>query len=89
MLAISGLAIFGGIFLGAGIGFDVRGGAVIDSTEVLVIFLSKKMRTALADIIIVINAIIFSSAAYLLSIEIVLYSGKQGYGEKVPTKKII
>jgi len=68
------VAIFGGIFLGAGIGFAVRGGAVIDGTEVLAIFLSKKMGTTLGDIIILINVLIFSSAAYFLSIEIALYS---------------
>ncbi|MBY0481842.1 MAG: YitT family protein [Chitinophagaceae bacterium] len=68
------VAIFGGIFLGAGIGFSVRGGAVIDGTEVLAIFLSKKFGTTLGDIIIAINILIFSAAAYFLSIEIALYS---------------
>ncbi len=68
------VAIFGGFFLGAGIGLSVRGGAVIDGTEVLAIFLSKKLGTTLGDIIIVINVLIFSTAAYFLSIEIALYS---------------
>jgi uncharacterized membrane-anchored protein YitT (DUF2179 family) len=35
------VAIFGGFFLGAGIGFAIRGSAVIDGTEVLAIFLSQ------------------------------------------------
>jgi uncharacterized membrane-anchored protein YitT (DUF2179 family) len=68
------VAIFGGFFLGAGIGLAVRGGAVIDGTEVLAIFLSKKLGTTIGDIIIIINVFIFSAAAYLLSIEIALYS---------------
>jgi len=68
------VAIFGGFFLGGGIGFAVRGGAVIDGTEVLAIYLSKKFGTTIGDIIIVINAIIFSTAAYFLSVEIALYS---------------
>lgn len=68
------VAVFGGFFLGAGIGLAVRGGAVIDGTEVLAIFLSKKLGTTIGDIIILINVIIFSAAAYLLSIEIALYS---------------
>lgn len=68
------VAIFGGFFLGAGIGLSVRGGAVIDGTEVLAIYLSKKFGTTIGDIIIVINIIIFSTAAYLLSVEIALYS---------------
>lgn len=68
------VAIFGGFFLGAGIGLAVRGGAVIDGTEVLAIFLSKKFGTTIGDIIILINVFIFSAAAYFLSIEIALYS---------------
>lgn len=68
------VAVFGGFFLGAGIGLSVRGGAVIDGTEVLAIYLSRKFGTTLGDIIIVINVIIFSIAAWLLSIEIALYS---------------
>lgn len=68
------VAVFGGFFLGAGIGLSVRGGAVIDGTEVLAIYLSRKFGTTIGDIIIVINVIIFSFAAYLLSIEIALYS---------------
>lgn len=68
------VAVFGGFFLGAGIGLSVRGGAVIDGTEVLAIYLSRKFGTTIGDIIIIINVIIFSAAAYLLSIEIALYS---------------
>ncbi|MEJ7611285.1 MAG: YitT family protein [Ferruginibacter sp.] len=68
------VAVFGGFFLGAGIGLSVRGGAVIDGTEVLAIYLSRKFGTTIGDIIIIINVIIFSAAAYFLSIEIALYS---------------
>lgn len=68
------VAIFGGFFLGAGIGLAIRGGSVIDGTEVLAIFLSRKAGTTIGDIIIIINAVIFSTAAYLLSVEIALYS---------------
>lgn len=68
------VAIFGGFFLGAGIGLAIRGGAVIDGTEVLAIFISKRLGTTIGDVIIVINILIFSVAAYLLSIEIALYS---------------
>ncbi len=68
------VAVFGGFFLGAGIGFAIRGGAVIDGTEVLAIFLSKKSGATIGDIIMVVNVVIFSAAAYLLGIEIALYS---------------
>lgn len=68
------VAVFGGFFLGAGIGLSVRGGAVIDGTEVLAIYLSRKFGTTIGDIIIVINVLIFSAAAYFLGIEVALYS---------------
>jgi uncharacterized membrane-anchored protein YitT (DUF2179 family) len=68
------VAVFGGFFLGAGIGLSVRGGAVIDGTEVLAIFLSKKLGSTIGDIIVSINILVFSTAAYFLSIETALYS---------------
>jgi len=68
------VAVFGGFFLGAGIGLSIRGGGVLDGTEVLAIYLSKKIGFTIGDIILVFNVIIFSAAAYLLSIETALYS---------------
>ncbi|MBS1647769.1 MAG: YitT family protein [Bacteroidetes bacterium] len=68
------VAVFGGFFLGAGIGFAVRGSAVIDGTEVLAIFLSQKTGASMGDIVIAINILIFSVAAYFLGIEVALYS---------------
>lgn len=68
------VAVFGGFFLGAGIGMAVRGGAVIDGTEVLAIFLSKKFGLTIGDVIILINVIIFSAAAKFLGINVALYS---------------
>lgn len=68
------VAVFGGFFLGAGIGLSIRGGSVLDGTEVLAIFLSKKWGVKIGDVIILVNVIIFLAAAYLLSIEAALYS---------------
>ena len=68
------IAAFGGFFLGAGIGMVIRGGAVIDGTEVLAIYLSKKTGLTIGDIILIFNIIIFSVAGYILSIEIALYA---------------
>lgn len=68
------VSVFGGFFLGAGIGFAVRGGAVLDGTEVLAIYLTKKTGMTMGDIILIFNILIFSVAAYLLSIEVALYS---------------
>ncbi|MBL4669718.1 MAG: YitT family protein [Flavobacteriales bacterium] len=68
------IAVFGGFFLGAGIGLTIRGGAVLDGTEVLAIYLSRKFGMTIGDLILIFNIIIFSTAAYLLSIETALYS---------------
>lgn len=68
------VAAFGGFFLGGGIGLAVRGGAVLDGTEVLAIFLSKKTGLTVGDVILLFNIMIFSVAAYLLSIETALYA---------------
>ncbi len=68
------IAIFGGFFLGLGIGLAVRGGGVIDGTEVLAIGLTRRLGITVGDIILIINIIIFSVAAYVLSIETALYS---------------
>jgi uncharacterized membrane-anchored protein YitT (DUF2179 family) len=68
------VSVFGGFFLGAGIGLTMRGGGVIDGTEVMAIFLSKKTGLTIGDIILIFNIIIFSFAASLLSFETVLYS---------------
>lgn len=68
------IAVFGGFFLGAGIGLTIRGGAVIDGTEILAIFLSRKRSISIGDFIMVFNIVIFSVAAYLYNIEMALYS---------------
>ncbi|RYY00528.1 MAG: YitT family protein, partial [Gammaproteobacteria bacterium] len=68
------VAVFGGFFLGGGIGLAIRGGSVIDGTEVLAIYLSRKFSLTVGDFILIFNIVIFSIAAYLLSIEAALYS---------------
>ena len=68
------VSVFGGFFLGAGIGLSMRGGGVIDGTEVLALNISKRSGLSVGDLILIFNIIIFSVAAYLLSIETALYS---------------
>ncbi|WP_231576172.1 YitT family protein [Hymenobacter sp. DG25B] len=68
------IAVFGGFFLGAGIGLAVRGGAVLDGTEILAVYISKKTMLSVGDVILIINIFIFSIAAWLLSVETALYS---------------
>jgi uncharacterized membrane-anchored protein YitT (DUF2179 family) len=68
------IAVFGGFFLGMGIGLAIRGGAVIDGTEVLAVFISRKISLTIGDVILVFNLMIFMVAAYVFSIEIALYA---------------
>lgn len=68
------VSVFGGFFLGMGIGLTIRGGAVIDGTEILAIHLSRRNTLTVGDFILIFNVVIFSVAAYLLSITVALYA---------------
>lgn len=68
------ISVFGGFFLGAGIGLAMRGGGVLDGTEIMAIYLSKQSSMSVGDIILVFNILIFGVAAWVLSIETALYS---------------
>ncbi|MAP80080.1 MAG: hypothetical protein CL526_03215 [Aequorivita sp.] len=68
------VAAFGGLFLGLGIGLAIRGGAIIDGTEVLAIFISRKTSLTVGNVILIFNVIIFATASYFLSTEIALYA---------------
>ncbi|POY37563.1 hypothetical protein C3K47_07300 [Solitalea longa] len=68
------ISIFGGFFLGGGIGLAVRGGAVIDGTEILAVYITRKSALTIGDTILIINILIFTVAAFLLGIEAAMYS---------------
>lgn len=68
------IAGFGGFFLGLGIGLAIRGGAVLDGTEVLAVYISRKTSITIGDIILLFNVMIFSVGAYVFSVEIALYA---------------
>lgn len=67
-------AIFGGFFLGSGIGLAIRGGCVLDGTEIMAVYINKRSILSIGDIILLINVVIFICAAFVLSIETALYS---------------
>lgn len=68
------ISIFGGFFLGAGIGLTIRGGAVIDGTEVLAITVSRKSTLTVGDFIAILNILIFGVAVFVTNIETAMYS---------------
>src|SRR6185436_3429571 len=68
-------AVFGGVFIGAGIGLAIRGGAVLDGTEIAALLVSKGSHLLrVGDVILILNIVIFSAAAFFLGMEIALYS---------------
>jgi len=68
-------AVFGGFFIGAGIGLAIRGGAVLDGTEIAALLISKSSHILkVGDVILLLNVLIFSTAAFFLGIEVALYS---------------
>lgn len=68
-------AVFGGFFLGAGIGLAVRGGAVLDGTEIAALLISKRSAVLkVGDVILVFNVALFLAAMSILGVESALYS---------------
>lgn len=68
-------ALFGGVFLGAGIGFAVRGGAVLDGTEIAALLISRRVRIVkVGDVILSFNVVLFLCALSILGVDLALYS---------------
>jgi uncharacterized membrane-anchored protein YitT (DUF2179 family) len=68
-------AVFGGIFIGAGIGLAIRGGAVLDGTEIAALLISRQSHLLrVGDVILILNIFIFLAATFFLGVESALYS---------------
>ena len=68
-------AVFGGFFIGAGIGLAVRGGAVLDGTEIAALLISKRSHLLkVGDVILLFNIVLFLVAMSVLGREEALYS---------------
>ncbi len=68
------VSLFGGFFLGIGIGLAMRGGCAIDGIEVLALYTLKRSSFTISEIILGLNVIIFLIAALKLGLETALYS---------------
>ncbi|MBL7953554.1 MAG: YitT family protein [Flavobacteriales bacterium] len=68
------VSVFGGFFLGAGIGLAVRGGSVLDGTEVLALAVGRRIGISIGDVVMVINVAIFGVAAWLIDLETAMYA---------------
>ena len=68
------VSIFGGVFMGMGVGLAMRGGCALDGIEVLALFTGKRISFTISEIILGINIIIFLIAAFKLGLPVALYS---------------
>jgi len=68
------ISIFGGIFLGVGMGFAMRIGCALDGIEVLALYTRKRTSFTITEIIMAINIVIFSIAGVKFGMETALYS---------------
>jgi uncharacterized membrane-anchored protein YitT (DUF2179 family) len=67
-------AIFGGVFVGLGLGFVIKGGGVIDGLEVIAEYTNKQFGLTTSEIIMAINTILFLVIAIYLGLEKAMYS---------------
>ncbi|MDC7997934.1 YitT family protein [Gilvibacter sediminis] len=68
------ISIFGGLFLGAGIGLAIKNGSVLDGSEIFGIYINEKWGLSIGRVILVFNIVLFGITAFLLSVEVALYS---------------
>jgi uncharacterized membrane-anchored protein YitT (DUF2179 family) len=68
------VCIFGGVFMGTGVGLAIRGGCALDGIEVLALFTLKRSSFTISEIILGINIVIFCIAAFEVSLPTALYS---------------
>ncbi len=68
------VSIFGGVFLGIGIGLTMRAGCALDGIEVLALYTWRRSSLTISEIIMALNIIIFSIAAFKFGIPTALYS---------------
>ncbi len=68
------ISIFGGVFLGMGIGLSMRGGSVIDGTEVLAVSVSRRSSLSVGDFIALFNLGLFLIVAFWVNLETAMYS---------------
>lgn len=68
------ISIFGGLFLGAGIGIAIKNGSVLDGSEILGIFVNERTGISIGLIIFWFNVVLFLLAGFLFSLEVTMYS---------------
>ena len=68
------VSVFGGFFIGLGVGFGMKSGIALDGIEVLAVFTGKKVGFSMSEIILGINILIFLIAGIFFGLEAAFYS---------------
>ena len=68
------ISIFGGLFVGLGIGIAIRNGSVLDGSEILGVYLNDRFGVSIGQVILIFNVVLFIITAWVISTEVALYS---------------
>ena len=68
------VSVFGGFFIGLGVGFGMKSGIALDGIEVLAVYTGKKVGFSMSEIILGINILIFLIAGIFFGLEAAFYS---------------
>lgn len=66
--------IYGGLLLGVGVGFVIRGGACLDGTEIVALVIGKKSSLSVGQVVFFFNIFIYGTAAFVFGPDRALYS---------------
>jgi uncharacterized membrane-anchored protein YitT (DUF2179 family) len=83
------VAVFGGVFMGLGVGLAMRGGAALDGIEVLAVYTRRHVSFTVSEIVLAINILIFLIAAIHLGFETALYSMLTYYAASRTTNFVV
>ena len=68
------IAVFGGFFIGLGIGLVIKGGGVLDGLEIMAFYTVRNSGFTTGEIILAFNALIYIGAAFVFGVETAMYS---------------
>jgi uncharacterized membrane-anchored protein YitT (DUF2179 family) len=68
------VSVFGGFFLGIGIGLTMRAGCAVDGIEILALYTWRRTSFTISEIIMALNIVIFSIAGFHFGIDKAFYS---------------
>ena len=66
--------VFGGLFLGLGVGIVIRFGGCLDGTESVAMVLSKKTNLSVGQCVLIFNLLVYSVAGFIFGFDRALYS---------------